>query len=121
MGFQDAYKSINIVSIKQPDANYSEQIPQIGNLRNSYIPIKLNQAGIMPLIFSSTITTLFYYPVQMFVYAYSGMNLIFLQILVTACSFILNSALVIFFSGFYALLSLNPNDLSQNLTRFNYR
>ena len=50
--FQDAYKKINIVSAKQLNINYSEQNLPSGELKNSYIPIKLNQGGIMPLVFS---------------------------------------------------------------------
>merc|ERR1712086_242386 len=33
-------------------------------LKNSYIPLKVNQGGIMPLVFSSTIAVFLAYPVQ---------------------------------------------------------
>jgi len=49
--FQDAYKKINIVSAKQLNLSYSEQNSGSNELKNSYIPIKLNQGGIMPLVF----------------------------------------------------------------------
>ena len=45
--FQDAYKKINIVSAKQLNLNASDSSPQVGQLKNSYIPIKLNQGGII--------------------------------------------------------------------------
>ena len=118
--FQDAYKKISIVSAKQLNVNYSAQIPQSGELKNSYIPIKLNQGGIMPLVFSSTIATFLYYPLQIFANSSAGISLGFLPSLMTAYSFILNIVLVIFFSGFYALLVLKPTDISQNLAKMAY-
>jgi preprotein translocase subunit SecY len=118
--FQDAYKKINIVSAKQLNINYSEQVPQIGELKNSYIPIKLNQGGIMPLVFSSTIATFLYYPLQIFANSSLGLSVGFMPTLLTGYSFVLNIVLVIFFSGFYALLVLKPNDISQNLAKMAY-
>ena len=118
--FQDAYKKINIVSAKQLNLNYSDQLSPTGDLKNSYIPIKLNQGGIMPLVFSSTITTFLYYPLQLFANSGVGLALGFMPNIMVAYSFILNIVLVIFFSGFYALLVLKPNDISQNLAKMAY-
>ena len=47
--FQDAFKKINVVSAKQLITQDES------SLQNSFIPLKLNQGGIMPLVFSSTI------------------------------------------------------------------
>ena len=118
--FQDAYKKINIVSAKQLNSSYTDQIPQSGELKNSYIPIKLNQGGIMPLVFSSTIATFLYYPLQLFANSSVGLSLKITPLLMTTYSFVLNIVLVIFFSGFYALLVLKPNDISQNLAKMAY-
>lgn len=118
--FQDAYKKINIVSAKQLNVNYSEQNLQSGELKNSYIPIKLNQGGIMPLVFSSTIATFLYYPLQFFANSSVGSSLSFMPAIMTGYSFVLNIVLVIFFSGFYALLVLKPTDISQNLAKMAY-
>lgn len=118
--FQDAYKKIAIVSAKQLNINSSISNSASGNLRNSYIPIKLNQGGIMPLVFSSTIATFIYYPLQVFANSDVGKELIFLPSLLSIFSLIINIILVIFFSGFYALLVLKPNDISQNLSKMAY-
>jgi preprotein translocase subunit SecY len=118
--FQDAYKKINIVSAKQLNLSYSVSIPQSGELKNSYIPIKLNQGGIMPLVFSSTIATFLYYPLQIFANSSFGLSLGFMPALMVGYSFVLNIVLVVFFSGFYALLVLKPNDISQNLAKMAY-
>jgi preprotein translocase subunit SecY len=118
--FQDAYKKINIVSAKQLNVNFSSQTSPVSELKNSYIPIKLNQGGIMPLVFSSTIATFLYYPLQVLANSSFGLALGFMPTLLTGYSFVLNIILVIFFSGFYALLVLKPNDISQNLAKMAY-
>lgn len=118
--FQDAYKKISIVSAKQLNINAVDQLAQSGELKKSYIPIKLNQGGIMPLVFSSTIATFLYYPLQLLANSSVGTSLSFMPMIMTTYSFILNIVLVIFFSGFYALLVLKPNDISQNLAKMAY-
>ena len=118
--FQDAYKKINIVSAKQLNLSYSEQNSGSNELKNSYIPIKLNQGGIMPLVFSSTIASFLYYPIQLFANSDFGKSLTIMPIFMTTYSFTLNIVLVIFFSGFYSLLVLKPNDIAENLAKMAY-
>jgi preprotein translocase subunit SecY len=117
---QDSYKKIDIVSARQLNFNYLEQGSQSTELKNSYIPIKLNQGGIMPLVFSTTVATLLFYPLQLFftkVLSLLGLSLPNLLVIV---SFSLNLVLVVFFSSFYSLLVLKPKDLSENLTKMAY-
>jgi preprotein translocase subunit SecY len=117
---QDSYKRVNIVSARQLNFNYLEQSPTRSEFKNSYIPIKLNQGGIMPLVFSTTIATFLFYPLQL------GLSKIFpaeggqLTNFLVLSSFVLNLILVVFFSTFYALLVLKPKDLSENLTKMAY-
>jgi len=118
--FQDAYKKISIVSAKQLNISSLDQASPSGELKNSYIPIKLNQGGIMPLVFSSTIATFLYYPLQLLVNSANIGTISFMPVLMAGDSFLLNIILVIFFSGFYALLVLKPNDISQNLAKMAY-
>ena len=118
--FQDAYKRIDIVSAKQLNLDYSEQSQFKAKLKNSYIPIKLNLGGIMPLVFSSTVATFLYYPVQLLINSDYGKTFSFLPNFVAFYSFALNITLVIFFSCFYAVLVLKPEDISQNLAKMAY-
>ena len=62
---QDSYKQVNIVSARQLSYSSTEKDSQSTELKNSYIPIKLNQGGIMPLVFSTTIATFLFYPLQL--------------------------------------------------------
>ena len=115
---QDSYKKVSIVSARQLNFNYLEQSSTNTKLKNSYIPIKLNQGGIMPLVFSTTIAAFLFYPLQL------GLSKIFtsgqLTNFLVLSSFVLNLVLVVFFSTFYALLVLKPKDLSDNLTKMAY-
>jgi len=111
---QESYKKIDIVSARQLNFNSTEKLPQSTELKNSYIPIKLNQGGIMPLVFSSTIVGVLIYPLQILLAA-SGITSF-----LTLVSFLLNFVLIIFFSSFYALIVLKPKDLSENLTKMAY-
>jgi len=117
---QDSYKKINIVSAKQLNFNYLEQEQQTSNLKNSYIPIKLNQGGIMPLVFSTTVSTILFYPLQLIISRVLTLDDISLTNLLTFLSFSLNIVLIVFFSSFYALIVLKPKDLSENLTKMAY-
>jgi preprotein translocase subunit SecY len=117
---QNSYKRLKIISARQLNVNYDEQTPLNFELKNNYIPIKLNQGGIMPLIFSTTVATIFFYPLQLLVTQKLNIPGLELTSVLTALSFILNVTLVIFFSSFYSLLILKPKDLSENLTKMAY-
>jgi preprotein translocase subunit SecY len=118
--FQYSYKKVDIVSAKQLNLNYSGENTQLSELKNSYIPLKLNQGGIMPLVFSSTIVVFLSYPLQILVSSNLGIKFSFLPTAITLLSTSLNVILVIFFSCFYALLILKPEDISQNLAKMTY-
>jgi preprotein translocase subunit SecY len=117
---QYSYKRINIISARQLNFNYLEQNTQNIELKNSYIPIKLNQGGIMPLVFSTTVATLVFYPLQLGLTKILSITGFSLTNVLTLISFGLNIVLVVFFSSFYSLLVLKPKDLSENLTKMAY-
>ena len=113
--FQDSYKKINIVAAKQLNLSSSDQSQNFSQLKNSYIPLKVNQGGIMPLVFSSTIAVFLAYPVQQL------LNLGFINnSFLSIYSITINILLVVLFSCFYAGLVLKPDDISQNLAKMAY-
>jgi len=118
---QDAYTKISIVSARQLNFNSMDtNTSSPSELKNSYIPIKLNQGGIMPLVFSTTIATFLFYPLQLVIANIFSIEGSSLTSILTFVSFALNLVLVIFFSSFYSLLVLKPKDLSENLTKMAY-
>lgn len=88
--------------------------------KSSYLPLRLNQGGVMPIIFASTVLILPTYLAQVFrenelvvrivTYLQPGGPTPWIYAL-----FYLT--LILFFSYFYASLIINPIDLSQNLKK----
>jgi preprotein translocase subunit SecY len=117
---QNSYKKVNIVSARQLNFNYLEESSTNSNIKGSYVPIKLNQGGIMPLVFSTTIAAFLFYPLQLVLSNFLALESAILTNVLTLLSFLLNLVLVVFFSAFYALLVLKPKDLSDNLTKMAY-
>lgn len=87
--------------------------------RSSYLPLRLNQGGVMPIIFASAVLIL---PASL---AQFSNNPIFVQIAnalnpngqlpwVYALFYL---TLIVFFSYFYASLIINPVDMAQNLKK----
>jgi preprotein translocase subunit SecY len=84
--------------------------------KSSYLPLKLNQGGVMPIIFASAVLFL---PASLSQFVQSDV----LSQIVNSLSpgrigyVIVYPLLILFFSYFYASLVLNPVDLSQNLKK----
>ena len=74
----------------------------------------------MPLVFSTTIATFLFYPLQLVLSKIFTTGDGQLTSVLTFLSFGLNLVLVVFFSTFYALIVLKPKDLSENLTKMAY-
>jgi len=132
---QESYKRVNIVSARQLNFNYLEQTSPNSKLKSSYIPIKLNPGGIMPLVFSTTIAAFLLYPLQLFLSKFKPI-LIFgrgggtfdvtsvdgnvVENVIVFASLGLNLVLILFFNIFFAFLLLKPKDLSDDLTKMAY-
>ncbi|WOB42946.1 preprotein translocase subunit SecY [Thermoleptolyngbya oregonensis NK1-22] len=85
--------------------------------KSSYLPLRLNQGGVMPIIFATAVLSLPIYLSQFF-----GDNEMVTRVLsylrpgtwVYVLALLL---LILFFSYFYASLVVNPVDMSQNLKK----
>nr|ARW68355.1 SecY-type transporter protein [Chondria sp. (in: red algae)] len=108
---QDSKRKINIVS--------SKQLGDLNNLKQqNYIPLKLNQGGVMPIIFASAAITL----PQYLIYSYNDnqnllKNILNLVITNNILYLLLYSVLIIAFSYFYSSIILNPGEISENLQK----
>jgi preprotein translocase subunit SecY len=113
---QESYKQIEIISAQQITYNYLQQ--GASKLKSSYIPVKLNQGGIMPIVFSTTLATFLIYLVKGFLNSLlTNTDGILLTIVTTLVSVGLNFVLILFFSKFYALSMLKPKEISDNLNK----
>ena len=89
--------------------------------RSNYLPLRLNQGGVMPIIFASAVLIL---PSSLagFVGAEGGVGQVVNEIAISlqpgnwiyVATYLL---LIVFFSYFYASLIVNPIDMSQNLKK----
>ena len=112
---QEAVRIIPLISAKQLFAQQNKTSTQAMN--TSYLPLKINQGGVMPIIFSSTFLTFLTIAVN---YVLS------LQILPMqfnnpkAISLIyggINFVLIFAFSLFYSNLILNPKEIAKDLNK----
>ena len=118
--FQDSYKKIDIVSSKQLSQIEESRQQSARTTNNSFIPLKLNQGGIMPLVFSSTVAIILIYPIQVLLGSLTFLSPANLTSLITLYSFILNFVLVIFFSCFSVSLILKPQEMAENMNKMAY-
>lgn len=85
--------------------------------KNSFLPIKINSAGVMPVIFASTLLAL---PVTIvnFIGNQNAINFVNKWITYTSpTGFILYILLIFFFGYFYTFMSMNPEEMSKNLNK----
>ena len=83
--------------------------------QSTYIPLKVNAAGVIPIIFASC---LIYFPAQIAVM----FNVQWLSRFADAISYgpvswIINFILIVFFAYFYTSMVFNPEELSDNLRK----
>ena len=84
--------------------------------QSTYLPIKVNTAGVIPIIFASA---LLYFPAQIAVFF---PNVGWIQTVANALStgwinWILNVVLIVFFAYFYTSMVFNPDDTADNLKK----
>lgn len=116
--FQAAYKKIGLISASQLNVSteFQDSTVQLSE-RFGFIPLKLNQSGIMPLVFSSTCTVVL---ISLFQSLISFVNITIPTQLITFSSFLLNIILIVFFSCFYASIVLKPKELATTLSKMAY-
>ena len=84
--------------------------------QNTHLPIKVNTAGVVPIIFASA---LLYFPAQIAVF-FPGIG--WIQAVASALStgwlnWVLNVVLIVFFAYFYTSMVFNPDDTADNLKK----
>nr|UNJ16232.1 preprotein translocase subunit SecY [Galdieria sp.]WDA99716.1 preprotein translocase subunit SecY [Galdieria sulphuraria] len=110
---QEANRRIPIVSAKQLSRG-------VINSYNNYLPLKLNQSGIMPIIFAASLTLIPVYLSQIIIND-KIRNLIIIfnniffnnKIIYTLVYF----TLIFFFSYFYTNVFFNTNEITENLKK----
>nr|WPV76556.1 subunit Y of preprotein-translocase [Naviculales sp.] len=109
---QEGFRTIPLVSSKQ--LNQSSLQDSVTNA-DSYLPLRFNQAGVMPIILTTTllvvpnyISPLELFPKVNFPISFESLKFIY---------WIVYFALILIFSLFYSTVVLNPKDISDQLQK----
>lgn len=106
---QEGTRNIPIISARQLNKGISTST-------KNYLPLKLNQGGVMPLVFASAIMALPNY-ITGTVQGKSFINFIASLLINSPVYLLLYFILIVLFSQFYCSLILNPDDVSENLKK----
>ena len=83
--------------------------------QSSYLPIKINAAGVIPIIFASC---LIYFPAQIAaLFNVDWPTMVANSISAGWVNWILTALLIVFFAYFYTSIVFNPEDTAENLQR----
>lgn len=94
---------------------YANRTSSAYGAQQSFLPIKINSAGVMPVIFASILTTI---PATVVKFIGSKKAIAFVNkyiLYTTPVGFVIYIALIIFFGYFYTFLSMNPEEMSKDL------
>ncbi len=83
--------------------------------QTTYIPLKVNAAGVIPIIFASCII---YFPAQLAAIFNVGWLTAFADVVSTGwVNWILNVVLIVFFAYFYTSMVFNPEETADNIRK----
>ncbi len=86
--------------------------------QSSYIPFKINTAGVMPVIFSNAVLNIPVFVSTLLASRFEIFKSVAEQLLPTGILFnVLDFILIIFFSFFYTALVFNPDELAENIKK----
>ena len=94
---------------------YANKSTSAYGAQNSFLPIKLNSAGVMPVIFASILTTI---PATIVALTKNQGAIDFVNKYIvynTPTGFVLYIILILFFGYFYTFMVMNPDEMSKNL------
>ncbi len=96
---------------------YSNRTNSAYGAQQSFLPIKINSAGVIPVIFASVLTTIPATIVQL-IGNETAINFVNNYIVYTSPTGLLLYIVLIFLFGyFYTFLSMNPEEMSKNLNK----
>jgi preprotein translocase subunit SecY len=115
------FVTIGIIIIQEAQRNIPVQYAKrvVGRKmyggQNTYLPMKINQGGVIPIIFASSVLSLpimliQFFPKLEFINRYLGYG--------SLMYIILFSALIFFFTYFYTAITFNPTELADNIKKY---
>lgn len=105
---QEGIRKIPLISSKQLNQ------PSIQNSERYYLPLRFNQAGVMPIILTTAILVIPNYIINLGIF--QGLNINFFSSF-KVIYWISYFVLVLIVSSFYSLIVINPKDISDQLQK----
>lgn len=110
---QEGVRRIPIISSKQ----LNQRRVGSSNLINNYIPVRLNQAGVMPIILTTTVLVLPGYISNLGIFPQLNLPISNIGLLGKIIYWIFYFGLILLFSSFYSTIVLNPKDIADQLQK----
>lgn len=110
---QEGVRRIPIISSKQ----LNQRRVGSSNLINNYIPVRLNQAGVMPIILTTTVLVLPGYISNLGIFPDLNLAISNIGLLGKIIYWIFYFGLILLFSSFYSTIVLNPKDIADQLQK----
>jgi preprotein translocase subunit SecY len=110
---QEGVRRIPLLSSKQLNQISSKD----SRLINTYIPLRLNQAGVMPIILTTTVLVLPSYISNLGIIPIFELGLPSFAVISKFLYWVVYFGLILIFSSFYSTIVLNPKDISDQLQK----
>jgi preprotein translocase subunit SecY len=110
---QEGVRRIPIISSKQ----LNQRRVGSSNLINNYIPVRLNQAGVMPIILTTTVLVLPGYISNLGIFPQLNLPISNIGLLGKIIYWVFYFGLILLFSSFYSTIVLNPKDIADQLQK----
>ena len=110
---QESMRIIPLISSKQLNQPSQRSVSSLGEIKNNYIPLRFNQAGVMPIILTTAVLV-----VPNYISNLGLLPIITFPMFIKSSKFIywvLYFILILIFSSFYSTIVLNPKDISKEL------
>ena len=110
---QEGVRRIPIISSKQ----LNQRRVGSSNLINNYIPVRLNQAGVMPIILTTTVLVLPGYISNLGILPQFNLPISNTGVIGKIIYWVFYFGLILLFSSFYSTIVLNPKDIADQLQK----
>ena len=112
---QEGMRIIPLISSRQLNQPARRSVSPLTEIKNNYIPLRFNQAGVMPIIVTTAVLV-----VPNYISNLGLLPIVTLPMFIKSSKFIywiIYFTLILLFSSFYSTIVLNPKDISKELQK----
>jgi preprotein translocase subunit SecY len=112
---QEGTRIIPLISSRQLNQSTRRSVTTLAEIKNNYIPLRFNQAGVMPIILTTAVLV-----VPNYISNLGLLPVLTLPVFIKSSKviyWIIYFTLILLFSSFYSTIVLNPKDISNELQK----